>query len=572
MLEDVIDALVVGGGPVGLTMACELARHGVSCRIVDQNAAPQRWSKAAAVMPRTLEVLRDVGVADALIARGKPVYGVNVHQNGTRIAHVAIHLEGTPYPYILGVSQRETELVLAEHLAGHGVRFEREVTLVELTQDDEGVTATLERAGGERETVRARYAIGCDGAHSTVRRALGFAFEGSTFEQALWHADIRIRFPFDVDPNEAQMFVSEHGVMGALPVFGGGRYRLIAMAPPRADLDPTLEDMQALAKERLPEGTVIEDPDWITGFRFHGRLASRYRDRRIFLAGDAGHIHSPAGAQGMNMGIQDAYNLAWKLALVMRGAGQPALLESYEPERRPIAEGVVRGTDRGTRTALRMIALRNPILTKLRGQLVSFITELGVFQSTVMQTVGQVRVGYPDSPIVGEHHSSVWTAELGERRDERPRLSDWMQFADGPGPGRRVPDLELADGTLHDLLQGTAHVLFLFDGSAATAAGYANLDGIAERVQRRYGELVRVHVVVPLAERPAELRAPDVLLDPDGALHACFGCGSEALYLVRPDGYVGFRSQPADEDALSRYLATIFTGWSADQFAAVEKS
>ncbi len=553
-----IDALVVGGGPVGLTMACELTRHGASCRIVDKNAAPQRWSKAAGVMPRTLEVLRDMGVADALLERGRPVYGVNMHQNGKRLAHIAIHLDGTPYPYILGVSQRETELVLAAHLDRLGVRFEREAELIALEQNDEGVQATLRHADGREENVRARYAIGCDGAHSTVRGALGLAFEGSAFEQALWHADIRIHYPFEVDPGEAQVFVSEHGVMGALPVHRDGRYRLIAMTPPRDDLNPTLEDMRELAKLRLPEGTTIDDPEWITGFRFHGRLAEHYRVGRVFLAGDAAHIHSPAGAQGMNMGIQDAYNLGWKLALVLRGAGQPAILDSYEAERRPIAAGIVKTTDRGTRAALRMLALRSPILTKLRGQFVSFVADLGVLQGQIMQTLGQVRVGYPDSPIVAEHHSSVWTAELGSRKDERPRLSDWMQFADGPGPGRRVPDLELADGTLLDLLQGTTHTLFLFDGSAATSAGYANLDSIAERVMRRYGDLVRIHVVVPSAERPADLRWSHVLLDPESALHAHFGCGSEGLYLIRPDGYVGFRSQPADEPALLRYLERIF--------------
>ena len=535
-----LDVLVVGGGPVGLTMACELTRHGVTCRIVDRNAGPQRWSKAAGIMPRTLEVLRDVGVADALVARGRPIRGIQVHQNGAPTAHVPIHLEGTPYPFLLGLSQRQTELVLAEHLAQLGVRFEREVSLVAIEQDDEGVTATLERAGGARETVRARYAIGCDGAHSTVRRALDIGFEGSTFEQTLWQADIRVRFPFPVDPHEAQIFVSERGVMGALPVFAGGVYRLIAMAPPRPDLDPTLDDMRALANERMPEGTVIEAPEWITGFRFHSRLATRYRDRRIFLAGDAAHIHSPAGAQGMNMGIQDAYNLAWKLALVLRGEGRPRLLDSYEPERRPVAERVVRGTDRGTRAALRMTALRNPILTRLRAQLVSFVTELGVFRGPFVQTLGQMRVGYPESPIVGEH-----------------RRSGWMPFASGPGPGERVPDVELTEGTLHGLLLGTAHVLFLFAGGAATSADHARLAEIAERARRRHGERVRAHVVVQGDERPDGV--PDLLLDPTGALHARFGGGAEVLYLVRPDGHVAFRSQPADEPALSRYLATIFT-------------
>lgn len=556
------NVLIVGGGPVGLTMACALVRYGVECRVIDQNAAPQIWSKAAGVMPRTLEVLRDLGVAEALVERGRPMYGLNAYQGTKRIAHVTLHLEGTPYPFLLGVSQRETELLLAARLEAIGGRFDREVELVSFEQDDGGVRAQLRHASGETEEVRAAYLVGADGAHSTVRRGLGFAFEGSTFEQTLWQADVRVRFPFEADPNEAHAFPSPSGMMGALPLLGEGRYRVIALAPPHPEREPTLEGMQEIARERMPEGVELYDPAWVAGFRFHGRLAERYRDRRVFLAGDAAHIHSPVGAQGMNLGIQDAYNLAWKLALVVHGRGRPILLDSYEPERRRIAAGVVRGTDRATRGAMRALSLRHPIATALRAQLISVVADIGFLQSQLAQTLGGIRVGYPDSPIVGEHHSSIWTTELGTPADERPRLGDWLRFGDGPGPGQRVPDLDLPEGapfsTLHELLLGIDHVLLLFDGSASTEAGYANLDAIADRVRRRYGDRVRTYVVAPHAERPAALAWTDVLLDPEAEVHGAFGCGSEALYLIRPDGYVGFRSQPAVEPELLRYLETIF--------------
>jgi 2-polyprenyl-6-methoxyphenol hydroxylase-like FAD-dependent oxidoreductase len=558
------DVLIVGGGPVGLAFACELTRHGVSCRIVDKNAAPQVWSKAAAVTPRTLEVLTDMGVAEALLERGRPMHGFNIMDGTRRLAHVPIQLEGTPYPYLFGVPQRDTEVTLAARLAGLGVTFEREVELTSFEQDGGGVRATLRHAGGSEETATARWLVGCDGAHSTVRKSLGLSFEGSTFEQTLWQADIHVDFPFDVDPSEAYAFPSRNGVMGALPLLADGRYRLIILAPPNPEEEPTLEGMQAIAAERMPEGTELRDPAWIVAFRFHGRLASRYRVGNVFLAGDAGHIHSPVGGQGMNMGIQDAYNLAWKLALVSKGAATDALLDSYEPERRPVAAGVVSGTDRATRGMARVLQLRSPLAAHLRSQVISLVADLGLVQSQLIGALSGVRVGYPDSPIVGERHSSIWKAEVGSPRGEQPGLGDWMRFSSGPGPGERVPDVELWDGapapTLHALLSGTRHVLLLFDGAAATPEGYENLTSIARAVDESLLDHVRVLFVVPHAQRPPALASgSDVLLDADGALHAHFGCGTEGLYLIRPDGYVGFRTQPADQTALFEYLKTIFS-------------
>jgi 2-polyprenyl-6-methoxyphenol hydroxylase-like FAD-dependent oxidoreductase len=558
-----IDVLVIGGGPVGLEMGIELMRHGVSCRVLDEKAAPERWSKAAAVTPRTLEILRNSGVADALHARGRPMYGFNLYQGTKRLAHIDIQLEGTPYPYILGASQRDTELILADRLASLGGRLERETELVSFEQDDDRVRAIVRRRGASEEEIEARYLVGCDGAHSTTRRALGLAFEGSTFEQRLWQADIRVRFPFDVDPHEAYGFPSEHGLMGALPLFTDGRYRLIALAPPNPDDEPTLEGLRAIAKLRLPAGTEIDDPAWIVGFRFHGRLAERYRKGRVFLAGDAAHIHSPVGGQGMNLGIQDAANLAWKLALVLHGGARPEILDSYEAERRAIARNIVTTTDRATRGILRVMALRHPAIASLRAEVVSFVGELGFVQARVPYELSGIGVGYPASPIVGEHHSSPWTAEIGRPRDERPSLADWVRFSRGPGPGERVPDMDLPPGwgapTLHELLLGTRHLLLLFDGAAATPAGYENLSAIARHVAEKYGDRIRIAAVVPRRERPEGFAFDGpVLLDPDAEIHASFGCGSEGLYLIRPDGYVAFRSQPADLEAFAHYLATVW--------------
>lgn len=550
--------LVVGGGPVGLVMAAELLRHGVDCRVIDKLAEPPVWSKAAAVHARTLEVFEDMGLVDQVLARGRKMVGLNMYAGARRLAHVTIDIPGTAYPYMLGIEQSETERLLRGHLQRLGGALERSVELVDFEARDDGVLATLRGTDGGLERVRADWLVGCDGARSTVRDRLGLAFEGSTFEQRLLQADVRLTLPFEVAPDEAVMFVSPAGAMGALPLLSEGRYRVIALSPPEEHSAESFESMQAIARLRAPEGVELSDPAWIAGFRFHGRLVAHYRRGRIFLAGDAAHIHSPAGAQGMNMGIQDAYNLAWKLALVHRGRARAELLDSYEPERRPVAEATVKVTDRGTKAAIRMLSLQSRLAQGLRNQIVSLVVNSGIIPNRAFKALGGLEVAYRDSPAVSELKSSIWSAKVtAGHDDEQPNVGDWFAFNRAPSPGERVRDLELAaaPSTLYALLRGTRHHLLLFDGEAATRAGYENLGLIAEVVGARFGESIEVHVVVPADTAPAALRpGASIVLDGDRRLHGHFGASSECLYLVRPDGYVGYRSQPASFEHLMEYL------------------
>ncbi|MCK6591393.1 MAG: FAD-dependent monooxygenase [Polyangiaceae bacterium] len=557
--------LIVGAGPVGLTLACELFRHGVPCRIIDMEEGPSIWSKAAAVQTRTLEVFDDMGIAAEAVARGRPIYGVSIFSGEKRVGRLLMELHDTPYPYMLGMSQRDTEVLLGEHLVRLGGRIERGVKLENFTQDEGGVTAELVGPGEKIERVRAAWLIGCDGAHSAVRKTLGLSFEGSTFEQSILQADIKMTVPVPHDEHEAVLFLSPSGAAGFLPVFGEGRCRLILMAPPEDRSEPTLENIQSLVAERCPPGTEVSDPAWMIGFRFHSRIAPAYRVDRVFIAGDAAHIHSPAGAQGMNLGIQDAYNLAWKLALVVRGAGRPELLDSYHPERHPVAATIVKTTDLSTRGMIRMISLRAPVAQELRNQAIGFLMSTQIVQERAFRAVSGVKVDYRGSPIVGEHRTSLWRTSLRKTTStEAPAVADWLDFGDGPGPGARVGDIDLAwplDGrqTVFDLLRGTRHVLFLFDGAAPTEEGYANFSKIAGRIQDRYGEHIVTYVVTPSAEKPAALAWDGpVVLDEGSVLHRHFGAGSECLYLIRPDGYVGFRSLPADEAKLFEHLEAIF--------------
>ncbi len=563
--------LIAGGGPVGLTLAAELFRHGVPCRVIDKLIQPEVWSKAAAVQARTLEVFRDMGVSDAILSRGRPVYGINIHKRAERFAHVSTEVRGTPYPFILGISQRETEDLLLEHLVALGGHLERGVTLEGFTApgldgapDAPGpITATLLHADGRREIIEVAALVGCDGARSRVREVLGLPFEGSTFEEVVVQADVRVRFPFKTPQDEGLAFVAEGGPLVALPLLAEGRYRVFAISPPDPEREPSLELFEELAAARGPEGMEITDPLWMAKFRFHGRVVPSYRRGMVFLAGDAAHIHSPVGAQGMNMGIQDAYNLAWKLALVLRAKAQPRLLDSYDPERRPIGETTVQTTDRVTRAMARAMTLRSPLAQDLRNQAIAMLTGIGVLQDKALQGIGGMTVNYAGSPAVGEHHTSVWRSNLASDPDsELPQIGQWLNFSQGPGAGARVSDIDLPghDGrTLFDLLQGTRHTLLLFDGASPSAAGYKNLTEIAEHVARLYGELINVHIVVPAAARPEALTfGGSILLDPEGALHQHFHSGAESLSLIRPDGYVGFRSQPAEGRHLLHYLNTFF--------------
>jgi 2-polyprenyl-6-methoxyphenol hydroxylase-like FAD-dependent oxidoreductase len=561
-MDPTLDALVVGAGPVGLMMAGELARHGLSCRIVDQGEGPSTTSKALGVHSRTLEVFEAVGALDEALARGLRIHANNVYAGGKRLLHVDLGELDAPYPMVLDLPQSDTEAIL-ERLAGtRGITVERRTRLTALTEDEGGVRATLD---GGREEVRARWILGCDGAHSAVRHALGLGFEGAPYDDVWLAADVAIDWTLADD--ELHAFLSPEGALVVFPLPSPSRARIIydlpgnAAPPDRAAPPvpaPTIEEVQRVLEARTGLRATVSDPRWLVGFRIHRRIASAFRKGRAFLAGDAAHIHSPVGGQGMNTGLQDAYNLAWKLALVTRGAARPGLLDSYEAERRPVAAATVQGTDLATQ----LVTLRHPAARWARDRLAEVLAGVEVVQQRAMRAATQVAIGYRKSPIVAEHRGSLIAARLGLGGPEQPSFGEWLDFGAAPRPGDRAPDARYdGDRRLFELLRGTAHSLLLFDGAAATPAGYRALTAIADRVRQRLGAHVTPHIIVPRTTRPAALAWDgSVVLDPEGALHRRYGAGSECLYLIRPDGYVAFRSQPADAAALDAYLASLFTG------------
>lgn len=541
--------LVVGAGPVGLMAACELRRRGVEVRLVDAAASPSDKSKAIGVHARTLEALDAMDVARRFVDAGRKIHGVNAYADGARIVHVSLDDIDSAYSYMLSLPQSDTERLLTERLVELGGAVERPVRLTALSQDAEGVTATLAGADGAEETARVAWLLGCDGAHSAVRRALGLPFDGTPYDEQFVLADVRLAWALPDD--ETHAFLSPDGAIAALPM-PKGRWRLLAEA---SLAEPTLDDFTELLKKRGAPDFWLRDPGWMTSFRIHRRIAPQYRVGRVFLAGDAAHVHSPIGGQGMNTGMQDAFNLAWKLALVDAKVGLETLLDSYHPERHPVGEATLQGTDLATR----VVTMRSPIARETRDRLAVLLSGLEVVQKRMLAKASETAVGYRSSPIVDEARTSLARATVGKRVGEGPTLADWVGFGSAPHPGDRAPDVAIDDErNLQDVLRHTRSTLLLFDGAAPTPEGYDNLADIARRARERWGSHVDAWIVVPRRSRPAQLDGDaQVLLDPKGTLHRRYGAGSECLYLVRPDGYVGFRSQPATWKGLEEHLATL---------------
>jgi 2-polyprenyl-6-methoxyphenol hydroxylase-like FAD-dependent oxidoreductase len=540
-----LDALVVGAGPTGLVMAAELSRQGLRCRIVDPLEAPSLLSRALVVQARTLEVFDDFGIAEQALARGRKVESFNIAAPGgvrVKLSLQAFSALETRYPFIFMLPQDATEALLAERLAGLGVQVERGLGLEDFRQDAEGVEVTLKRAAGGGETVRARWLLGCDGARSRVRKVAGIPFEGETYDDTCVLADVHVEWP--LEPGGLYLTPSTHGVLAAFPMPGEARYRLVAITPRdgREDTTPvSLEEMQALVDRMAPVPARLSDVRWLSRYRLHRRGVPRYRQGRVFLAGDAAHIHSPAGGQGMNTGIQDAYNLAWKLALVSRGRAPESLLDTYELERHRVGQKLLEGTDKLFGVMARGGLLSRLLRAYVAPRMAKWIFNRPAVQHRLVRFVSELFIHYRHSPLSTE---AVAGEDVGG-----------LKLTQGPAPGERVPDVPAqAEGVerLYDVLRGPHHTLLLFAGMMGGGGASEELEALARRLGQGYGpELLRVRVVA-LQGAPG----PSMLVDARGDLHYRFGAGAACLYLVRPDGYVGFRARPIDVQRLEAELAT----------------
>ncbi|WP_138734217.1 FAD-dependent monooxygenase [Modestobacter excelsi] len=516
--DDHRTVLVVGAGPVGLTAACELVRQGSRVRLVDALPEPTTQSRAVIIHPRTQEHLAAMGVQDVVERQGLPQTAIELYtgREPTRRVHLTTEHVDSRFPSPLDLAQPQTEAVLTRLAADLGVVVERSTTLDGLEQDDDGVTVTLTVPTG---TARHRYGwvVGADGGHSAVRAAVGTRIEGVFQGQHFLFADVAARSQRSTDT--IRMFVHPDGI-GALFPMPGGRTRLMfEVDDPGPGAVPTVEQAQRLVDERMGGQWQVGDPNWLLYYEVHHGQVPQYRHGRVLLAGDAAHVHSPAGGQGMNTGIQDAVNLAWKLALVSTGRAGPGLLDSYHAERHPVGAAVVRQTNAMTDA----MTLEGPAAT-LRAVALSVLGHLPAVTDRLMTTLTETAIAYRGSPVVG-----------GAPAHGRHAL-----------PGDHAPDiagLRTVDGAeawIGDLLRRPGHLLL------STAAQPAVLD----RLRDALGAL---GTVVPVVRAAAGAPA-DALVDAAGAVARRYGIGDSGMALVRPDGYLGWLSTRADEAAVTGYL------------------
>ncbi|HET6577717.1 MAG TPA: FAD-dependent monooxygenase [Gemmatimonadales bacterium] len=438
--------LIAGAGPTGLVLALWLTRLGVRVRIIDRTAEPGTTSRAVAVQARTLEFYRQVGLADAVVEAGVKIAGVNLWVAGGRAARLPLGRIGqglSAFPYVLTYPQDAHERLLIGRLETLGVTVERRTELVRFDQRPESVRAVLARAGDSREVCEAAYLAGCDGASSTVREQLGAAFPGGTYSGVFYVADVDAAGP--AADGEIHVDLEETDFLAVFPLEGTGRLRLIGplhREPGREHREPTFDDISGRAVRNLK--LTVSAVNWFSTYHVHHRVATKFREGRAFLLGDAAHIHSPVGGQGMNTGIGDAVNLSWKLAAVLNGGAGEELLASYEPERIGFARRLVATTDR----AFTLVTRPGPVARWIRTRLVPLIApamfRLDVARRFLFRAASQIAVNYRDSPLSAGGAGSVrggdrlpWV-EIGPGRDNFAPLASlaWQVHVYGePRPG-----------------------------------------------------------------------------------------------------------------------------------------
>ena len=496
------DVLIIGAGPTGLVLALWLTRLGVKVRIIEKTATPGTTSRALAVQARTLELYRQVDLADTVIAKGHRTPAVNLWVGGERKARMSLNDMGkglTPYPFMHIFPQDEHERLLVAKLESLGVSVERKTELLHFAEQASGVSARLREADGRESDCEATYLAGCDGARSKVRETIGTGFPGGTYEHLFYVADVQATGP--AVNGELHIDLDEADFVAVFPLAGEGRARLIGTVRDeragRADA-LTFEDVrnQAIGQMKL----TVDKVNWFSTYHVHHRVTQHFRKGRAFLIGDAAHIHSPAGGQGMNTGIGDAINLGWKLAAVVKGRASDTLLDSYEAERIGFARRLVASTDRAFTFATGQGRLAAFVRTRLAPVVLPALFSLGVVRKFAFRTVSQTMINYRSSQL------SRGTAGQVQGGDRLP----WV----ATGGVDNFAPLTSMDWQVH-----------VYGEASSELTAWCERRGLP------------LHV---FAWRPE---------------HGDAGLARNALYLLRPDTYVALAEAGGSTDALDRYFA-----------------
>jgi 2-polyprenyl-6-methoxyphenol hydroxylase-like FAD-dependent oxidoreductase len=486
-----VDVLVAGAGPTGLLLALLLVKMGVRVRVVDEAAEAGTTSRALAVQARTLEFYRQIDLADEVVRRGRILGAVNLWRRGERVAHIELGTIGrgeSPFPFGVIFPQDEHERLLVERLEGAGVRVERSTALASFEATDDRVVAHVRAPDGCITTCTAKYLAGCDGARSTTRRAIGAQFPGGTYEHLFYVADIEARGP--TVNGELHVLLDDSGFLGVFPLAGEGRARLVGtIRDDAAGGTPSWADVDRRPIERI--GIDVAKVHWFSTYRVHHRVADRFRRGRVFLLGDAAHIHSPVGGQGMNTGLGDAMNLAWKIAAVAGGRASDDLLDTYEPERIKFARRLVATTDQAFQAASSQGRLAEVMRTHVVPRIAARVAEtrLGrrVFFRVLSQTAIEYRasawsVGRAGSVHGGDRLPWVDPGRAGAPDNFAPlRSLDWQVHVYGTPASQLRAACETLRLPLHTFAQGPAtKEAGLVDGAAYLVRPDGYIGGVFE--------------------------------------------------------------------------------------------
>lgn len=529
-LSSSTDVLIVGAGPAGLMMACQLALRQIPFRIIDKKEQPANYSGALIVHARSLEIFRQMGIAEAAIQKGIIANEIQIVFNGKKSFIVPIGNIGSglsPFPYLFLLEQSETERLLIKFIRDRGYSVGRKTEFLHFSQDSGEFLSVLKTENGHEETVKSKYLIAADGAHSTIRKQLQIPFEGETHAVSLFVSDCKAETNFP--PGQICFSFSDETTAGFFPL-PDGSWRIDGAISGELETKSTLtfEDLAGGLAERTRMEVSLHDQLWFSVFRTHQRVAETYGKKRCFLVGDAGHIHSPVGAQGMNTGLQDAYNLAWKLSMVIQGKAGEQLLETYQTERIGIARNIVRYTD----WVFNLVTNSNYFIRNFRVRMLPFLlkfsfplfeTHFAIRQSFFLKISG-IGIHYRKSPLSFPASSGNFTSQA-------------------PQPGYRVPYFAYpgngSELNIQDQLTGTDFCLLVFTRQTIPEA--------IIRIAEKYANLISV-VHIPFT--------PEKSL-----VFNRFGIRNFGFYLVRPDMYIACRSTESED--LENYLRQHFQDFNA---------
>lgn len=508
------DVLIVGAGPTGLALACQLIRHGVDFVIIDAKDATTPFSRAIGVQARTLEIYEQIGLADKLIALGKPAEKVRMIAGGEVRGEAVLKDIGagmSAYPFMLVVEQGKHEKLLYDHIREHGHDVNWGQHLTKFTQDDSGVTATVAKANGSEHTIKCKYLVGCDGAKSLVRHELGLTFEGDTVDRLFYVADVQI--DWDLPHDALQVCLAAHTITAFFPMVGDNRYRIVGTFPDGHDAnegDILFEEIERQIEADTELNLDISHVNWFSVYRVHSRAVNAFSKGRCFVAGDAAHIHTPAGGQGMNTGIQDGYNLAWKLALACKAKAGDKLLATYNEERLPNARRLLKTTDRlfefGASDEWFISFVRTHIFPHVLGLALSF----DAVKKAIFPLVSQIGISYRESSLSDDH--AGFRVQAGDR----------------------MPWFENDGCSIYDRLREPKfHLLLFLDGKT-------EVPPLPNELMKEWSGLADTSII-PFDDKVKE----------------AFGTNEPFFVLLRPDNYIGLISAELSPDLIVKYLSSL---------------